>query len=91
MEWTLAKQGSPEQVNEMDCNFSIFLTIRHYEACRRPVFSAIVKMLSHSDAQLLSWSAKDLAVHPQVSQLGAAKDVSSKLYQELQDYYLDRT
>ena len=60
---------------------------RHSEAIRRPLFSAIVKMLSHSDSQLLSWNTRDRSVHPQVTCLGAPGEVSEELYQELQDYY----
>ncbi len=45
-------------------------------------------MLSHSDSQLLSWSSKDLAVHPQVTLLGGPSEASEELYMELRDYYL---
>ena len=62
---------------------------RHFDANRRPVFSAIVKMLSHSDSQLLSWNSKDLSVHSQATQLGAPSEVTEDLYQDLQDYYRD--
>lgn len=54
---------------------------------RRPGFSAIVRMLSHSDSQLLGWSSQDLLVHAQVSRVGAPREVSENLYQDLQDYY----
>lgn len=65
----------------------LLLIFRHKDAIRRPVFSAIVKMLSHSDSQLLSWNAKDMSIHTQVTCLGAPKEVASELYPELQDYY----
>ena len=48
-------------------------------------------MLGHLDSDLLSWSEKDKAVHPQASSLGAPLEVGDELYTDLQDYYLDKT
>ena len=65
------------------------LPCRHSDASVRPLFSAVFKMLSHSDSDLLSWSEKDKEVHPQASCLGAPLQAGDELYPDLQDYYLD--
>ena len=53
------------------------------------MFSAIFKMLGHSDSHLLNWSDRDKQVHPQASYLGAPLEAGDELYIDLQDYYLD--
>ena len=63
---------------------------RHSDASRRPTFSAIFNMLSHSDTHLLSWNDQDKVVHPQASCLGAALEAGDRLYPDLQDYYIDK-
>ena len=66
-----------------------FIWCRHSEAGKRPTFSAIVKMLSHSDSHLLSWTDQDRKVHPQASCLGAPLEAGENLYPDLQEYYMD--
>ena len=68
---------------------SIYKFNRHSDASVRPMFSAIFKMLSHSDSQLLSWSDKDKRVHPEACCIGAPLEAGDELYPDLQDYYLD--
>lgn len=71
--------------------YTLFLAVRrHSDASRRPTFSAIFNMLSHSDAHLLLWSEEDRAVHPQAACLGAALKAGDGLYPDLQDYYIDK-
>lgn len=70
--------------------YELMIRCWHAEPVRRPGFSAIKTVLSHSDSHLLSWSPKDLSVHPQVMCLGASRAVADKLYQDLQDYYLKK-
>ena len=55
----------------------------------RPMFSAIVKMLSHSNSQLMNWTDKDRKAHPQATCIGAPLSAGDDLYPDLQDYYLD--
>ena len=62
---------------------------RHADASVRPTFSAIVKMLSHSDAHLLQWGERDMRTHPQAASLGAPLEAGDELYPDLQDCYMD--
>ncbi len=54
----------------------------------RPLFPAIVTMLSHGDRQLLQWSGKDIQQSSlEARTLGAPKDSADELYMDLQNYY----
>ena len=65
-----------------------FTNLRHEESARRPVFSAIVTMLNHDNAQLLHWSEEDLSQSSlEARALGAPKDCADKLYKDLQNSY----
>ena len=70
-------------------DFLICQQCRHSDASNRPLFSAIFKMLGHLDSDLLSWTEKDKAAHPQAASLGAPLEAGDELYTDLQDYYLD--
>ncbi len=61
---------------------------RHSDYSVRPMFSAIFNMLSHAPSHLLSWTQRDLSVHPQVACLGAPLEVADELFTKLQDYYM---
>ena len=43
-------------------------------------------MLGHLDFDLLSWTEKDKAAHPQAASLGAPIEAGDELYTDLQDY-----
>ena len=62
---------------------------RHPDKHARPTFTQLLEALHYSEVRLLSWSEKDLSIHPQAAMLGAPLEAGENLYTELQIIYLE--
>ena len=61
---------------------------RNTDKPSRPDFAELVRALSSSVTDLLSWSEEDMRVHPQAAVLGAPLEAGKDLYPELQGAYM---
>ena len=68
-------------------NFYNYSHCRHPDESSRPTFIHLLKTLTRSPGQLLSWSHEDTWGVAEAIVLGASLQAGKKLYPDLQDEY----